>query len=96
MKACPNCGSAVRRIDFPDFATVAFHVAVELLLWAAVALVLAYLAAPRGEGEWHAGLAALAIFAWLLLRPRQLAARRAFQDKARYHCETCRTIWPSA
>jgi hypothetical protein len=51
----------MRRIDFPDFATVAFHVAVELLL-----------------------------------RPRQLAARRAFLEKARYHCETCRTTWPSA
>lgn len=34
--------------------------------------------------------------AWLLLRPRQLAARRAFLDNARYHCDTCRTTWPSA
>ncbi|HEX2200119.1 MAG TPA: hypothetical protein VHG88_16080, partial [Burkholderiales bacterium] len=74
----------------------------ELLFWAAVALVLAFLAAPGGEDEWYAGLAALAIVAWLQLRPRQLAAREAFRDRARYHCETCNRQfegqgpWPSA
>jgi len=59
---------------------------VQLLLWAGVALVLAYLAAPRGEGEWYAGLAAIAIVAWLGLRPR----------RARSQCETCNKTWPSA
>ncbi len=59
---------------------------VQLLLWAGVALVLAYLAAPRGEGEWYAGLAAIAIVAWLGLRPR----------RARHHCETRKKTWPSA
>jgi hypothetical protein len=95
LNACPSCGSALRRTDFPDFATVALHVGVDLLFWAAVALVLAYLAAG-GEGEWYAGLAGLAIIAWSLLRPRQQAARRAFLDRARYHCETCNSTWPSA
>jgi len=59
---------------------------VQLLLWAGVALVLAYLAAPRGEGEWYAGLAAIAIVAWLGLRPR----------RSRHHCETRKKTWPSA
>ena len=86
----------------PDLATVAGHVGVDLVFWAAVALVFAFLAASRGEGEWYAGLAAIAIIAWLLLRPRQLAARRAFAERARYHCETCNRHfegegpWPSA
>lgn len=72
------------------------YVAVELVFWCAVALVLVFLAAPRGEGEWAAGLAVLAIVAWLLLRPRQLAARRAHLERARYHCESCNFQWPSA
>lgn len=99
---CPVCDSTLRRIDLPDFASVGINVGVELLFWAAVALVLAFLAAPRGEGEWYAGLAALAIVAWLQLRPRQLAAREAYRDRARYHCETCNRHfegqgpWPSA
>lgn len=80
----------------PDFAIVAGYVGVELLLWASIALVLAYLAAPRGEGEGYAGLAAIAIVAWMALRPRQLAMRRARLEQARYHCETCNKTWPSA
>jgi hypothetical protein len=85
-EACPACGRALRRIGAPDVATVARYVGGQLLLWAGVALVLAYLAAQRGEGEWYAGLAAIAIVAWLGLRPRP----------ARYHCETCSKTWPSA
>jgi hypothetical protein len=65
---------------------VARYVGRQLLLWAGVALVLAYLAAPRGEGEWYAGLAAIAIVAWLGLRPR----------RSRHHRETCNKTWPSA
>jgi len=80
-EACPQCAGPTHRIDTPDFASVTGYV----LLWAGVVLVLAFLAAPRGEGEWYAGLAAIAIVAWLLLRPRQ----------ARYHCETCNCTWPS-
>jgi hypothetical protein len=86
---CPVCARTLRRVDLPDFATIALYVGVELLFWAAVALVLAFLAAPRGEGEWYAGLAAIAIVAWIGLRPGQVSARRAFLGRARYHCETC-------
>lgn len=88
-KVCPGCGSALRRTDFPDFATVARYVAVQLLLWAAIALVLAFLGSPRREGELYAVLAVLAIGAWWFLRPFQRAAREASAARARYHCETC-------
>jgi hypothetical protein len=87
--SCPFCGNILRRIGIPDLSTVALYVGVDLVFWLSVALILAYLAAPRGEGEAYAGLAALAIVAWLLLRPRQLAARRAFLERARYYCEHC-------
>ena len=99
---CPICLSALRRVDFPGLGLVARYVGVELLFWTAAALLLGYLAAPRGEGEWYAGLAVLAIAAWLLLRPGQLAARRALAGRARYHCEHCNRHfdgegpWPSA
>lgn len=73
----------------PDFATVARYVAVELLFWTAVALALAFLGSPRGDGEAYAALAVMAVVVWLFLRPSQLAARQAFAERARYHCETC-------
>jgi hypothetical protein len=88
-KGCPSCGNGLRRTDMPDFATVARHVAVDLLLWAAVALVLAFLGSPRGEGELYAVLAIIAVVVWLRLRPLQRAARQAFAERAQYHCETC-------
>jgi hypothetical protein len=86
----------MRRTDIPDLALVAAYVGTELLFWTGVALALAYLAAPRGEGEGYAALAAVAVLVWLRLRPRQLAARKAFLERARYHCEYCNTPWPSA
>jgi hypothetical protein len=88
-KVCPSCGNVLRRTDLPDFATVARYVAVELVFWTAVALVLAFLGSPRGEGELYAVLATMAIIVWLFLRPLQRAARQAFADRAQYHCETC-------
>ncbi len=88
-KACPSCGNVLRRTDMPDFATVARYVAVELLLWTAVALVLAFLGSPRGEGELYAVLATMTLVVWLFLRPLQRAARQAFAERAQYRCETC-------
>jgi hypothetical protein len=88
-KVCPSCGDLLRRTDIPDFATVARYVAVELLLWTAVALVLAFLGSPRGEGELYAALAPVAVVVWWFLRPLQRAARHAFAERAQYHCETC-------
>lgn len=100
-RICPNCASALRRTDLPDFSTVAGYVGVELLFWGALALMLAFLVAPRADREWYGALAAIAIVAWMLLRPRQRAARDAFLERARYHCETCnrhfegKGPWPS-
>ena len=88
-KACPSCANVLRRTDMPDFGTVARYVAVELVFWTAVALVLAFLASPRREGELYAVLATMAIVVWLCLRPLQRAARLAFAERAQYHCETC-------
>lgn len=73
----------------PDHATVARYVAVELVFWGAVALVLAFLGSPRGEGDLYAVLAIIAIVVWLRLRPLQRAARQAFAERAQYHCEAC-------
>jgi hypothetical protein len=91
-EVCPRCGTALRRTDRLDFPAVASYVGVELVFWAAVGLVLAFLGAPAGDGEAYAALAVLMIVAWLLLRPRQRAAREAF--RARYLCEACK--WQSA
>ncbi|MGH8681625.1 MAG: hypothetical protein ACREVS_11135 [Burkholderiales bacterium] len=88
-KVCPSCGNVLRRTDMPDFATVARYVAVELVFWTAVALALAFLGSPRGEGEPYAALAAMAIVVWLFLRPLQRAACQAFAERAQYHCEMC-------
>lgn len=88
-KVCPGCANVLRRTDIPDVATVARYVGVELVFWAAVALVLAFLGSPRREGELYAALAAVAIGVWLSLRPLQRAARHAFAERAQYHCETC-------
>lgn len=88
-KICPECGSGLRRTDLPEFAVLARYVGVELVFWAAVVLVLAFLWAPDGDRDLYAVPAALAIAAWMLLRPRQRAARQAFAERARYHCEAC-------
>ena len=99
---CPVCASRLRRVDIPDRATVARYVGVELLFWAALALAFAALGASGGARELYAALAVLAFVAWLRLRPGQVTARRAFTERARYHCEHCnRTFrgpgpWPSA
>lgn len=87
---CPECGSVLRRTDFPERRVVLGFVCVELVLWSAVALVLAYLAAPGGEGEAYAILAGILLIAWILLRPRQRRALEAYLERARYCCETCR------
>jgi len=88
-RICPHCARALRRTDLPHFSTVAGYVAVELVFWGAVAFLLAFLGAPGGDRELYAALAVVALIAWVLLRPRQLAARQAFLERAQYHCETC-------
>jgi hypothetical protein len=88
-KRCPGCEGALRRTDVPDLATLLSHVGVDLVLWLSVAFVLAFLGATAGDREAYAALGVIGIVAWLLLRPRQLAARQAFLERTRYHCETC-------
>jgi len=92
-EVCPRCGNALRRTGMAGFSVVASYVGVELVFWAAIALVLAFLGAPRGDREPYAALAVIMIIAWLLLRPRQRAAREAFTGRAEV-CEACQ--WRSA
>jgi hypothetical protein len=73
----------------PDPASAVRDVAAGLAFWAAVALVLAFLMSPRGEGEAYAALAAVAVVVWLFLRPLQRAAREASAERAQYRCEAC-------
>ena len=92
-EVCPRCGHALRRTERPDFSAVARYVGVELVFWAAVVLVLAFLGAPSGDREAYAALAVVMIIAWLLLRPRQRAAHEAFSGRTRSLCEACK--WQS-
>jgi len=90
-KHCPTCGFLLRCEDppAPGFSAVRF-VAVELLLWAALALFLAFLFAAPDRGEFYAILGIIALAAWIYLRPRQRAHGAALLARRRYHCAQCR------
>lgn len=90
-KPCPSCGFLLRYDDPPDPAfSAARFVAVELLLWAALALFLAFLFADPDASELYATLAIIALAVWIYLRPRQRARRAALLARRRYHCARCR------
>ena len=90
-KLCPTCGFLLRYEDPPDpgFSALRF-VAVEMLLWAALALFLAFLFASPDTGEFYAILGIIALAAWIYLRPRQRARGAALLARRRYHCAQCR------
>lgn len=88
-RTCPNCGNALRPYAVPRSLTPSRFLAADLLLWATVALFLAFLWAPRGEGELYAVLGAVALVVWALLRSRQRADRREFAARGRYRCDQC-------
>ena len=88
-KACPNCGNALRPLEVPRSLTGSRFLAADLLLWATVALFLAFLWSPRAEGEVYAVLGAVALVVWALLRSRQHADRRAFSERGCYRCDRC-------
>jgi len=90
-KICPACGFLLRYEDPPDPAFSALRfVVVEVLLWAAIALFLAFLWAPPDVSEWYAALALVALCAWLWLLPRQRAQAAALLQRRRYRCAQCR------
>jgi hypothetical protein len=90
-KACPACGQLLRSEDpaDPSFSALR-HVAVELLMWAALVLSLAFLWAPPEDGEALAFLAFAALCAWLWQRPRQRAEAAALLQRRRYRCAHCK------
>lgn len=90
-KLCPACGFLLRYDDpaDPSFSPLRY-VLVELLLWAALTLFLAFLWASAETRELYAALALAALAAWFFLRPRQRASGAALLARRRYHCAQCR------
>jgi hypothetical protein len=66
------------------------YVLVEMLLWAALVLFLAFLWADAETRELYAALALVVLAAWLALRPRQRASGAALLARRRYHCAQCK------
>lgn len=90
-KTCPDCGFLLRYEDPPDASfSAARYVAVETLLWAALAFLLAFLWATPETNELYAALALVAVIAWVYLRPRQRAQAAALLERRRYHCARCK------
>ena len=90
-KNCPACGFLLRYEDPPNASfSAARYVAVELLPWAALACLFAFLWATAETSEWYALLAVIAAAAWIALRPRQRAQAAALLERRRYHCAQCR------
>jgi hypothetical protein len=90
-KTCPVCGFLLRYEDPPDPSFSALrHIAVELLLWAALALLFAFLWAPPEVNEWYAALGLAALCAWLWQRPRQRAQAAGLLLRRRYRCAQCK------
>ena len=89
-KTCPECGFLLRHEDPRDRSFDARRfVGVEILLWVAVALLLAWLWAPSGMGELYGVLAFVALAAWFRLRPRQHAQGAALLERRQYACAQC-------
>jgi hypothetical protein len=90
-KLCPACGFLLRYDDpaDPSFSAVRY-VLVEMLLWAALVLFLAFLWADAETRELYAALALVVLAAWLALRLRQRASGAALLARRRYHCAQCK------
>jgi len=90
-KSCPHCGFLLRYEDPTDASFSAVrYVAVEMLLWAALACFFAFLWATPETSELYAVLAIIALAAWITLRPRQRASAAALLERRRYHCAQCK------
>lgn len=90
-RLCPKCEFLLRYDDPADASfSAARYVLVELLLWAAIALFLAFLWAPAESRELYAALAIAALASWIYLRPRQRASAAALLERRRYYCAQCK------
>ena len=89
-KPCPACGFLLRYADPPGSPAEALRiVATQLLQWVALALFLAWLWAPDGEGEAYAFLSFLVILAWFGLRRRARDLGDAHLARRQYQCGRC-------
>lgn len=94
---CPHCGFLLRHEDPPDPSFDALrHVAVEMLLWVALALAFAFLWGPSDVSEWYGALALAAFAAWLWQRPAQRARTAALLKRRRYRCAQCKREFTGA
>ena len=88
-KICPECGNVLQLRDVPRSLTAVRLLATDLLLWATVALFLAFLWSPRADGEIYAALGAAGLVVWALVRARQRADLVALAESGRHECERC-------
>lgn len=89
-KLCPVCGIILRFHDVPGSFVPARFVAVELLLWGAIALGLTFLWAPRATSWIFLSLSIIGAAIWLRLRVRQRAEGEALLERRKYFCAQCR------
>lgn len=89
-KLCPVCGTILRFHDVPGPFAPARFVAVELLLWGAVALGLTFLLSSGGDSWLFAVLGIAAAATWLRLRAQQRADSEALLERRKYFCAQCR------
>jgi hypothetical protein len=88
-KTCPECGNILQPGEVPRSLTPVRLLATDLLLWATVALFLAFLWSPRADGEIYAALGAAALVVWALLRARQRADLAVLAESGRHECARC-------
>jgi hypothetical protein len=88
-KTCPECGNVLQIREVPGSLTAVRLLATDLLLWATVALFLAFLWSPRADGEIYAALSAAALVVWALARARQRADLVVLAERGRHECERC-------
>lgn len=88
-RLCPNCGYVLRLGQVPGSATVGRYFVMELVYWAALAVILGFLWSSDRTGERVAGLGAIALVVGLYWRSRQRANRKALMESGGYYCDQC-------
>jgi len=87
---CPSCGNVLSENGAPDDVAAGRHLLRELLFWAALALILAFLWSTSGTAERVGALGAIALLVWLRQWLRRREAQRAPIAPGGYRCDYCR------
>jgi hypothetical protein len=88
-RLCPNCGYVLRPGHVSDSVTAGRYFVMELVYWAAFAVILGFLWSSDRTGERVAGLGAMALLVGLYWRSRQRANRKALTERGGYYCDQC-------